>query len=322
MPFWNTKRFAAHTLVLGLAGLCCGFQAGCHKHSDDTDYFDPPVVQYQTTAILATAGQPYSSVTPQVSAYSFVDDAATTQTTGFSFAVTPALPGGLVLNPSTGQITGTPAAVDAPASYLISASNAYGSGYFAVSVGVQASSPVAMDYAGTGAVSTAVNASIALPAGAVTGGTPAGFGVSPALPAGLVVNAQNGLVSGRPTAAIPLTTFTLTVTTPAGSANAPFLLQVTAAKPAAPGPLTYPGIADLVALTQGQAVGASIPAPTVTGSDLLFTVTPALPAGLTFDPLTGIIAGTPAAAAAQAAYTVTAANGGGNAQAVVNLTVN
>ena len=321
MPVWNSKRFAAPALVLVLAGLGAGFQVACHHASRSDDLYDPPQLRYRTAAMLATTGQPYASVLPDVSAYVYVNHAGSTQTQGFSFAVNPALPAGLALDAHTGLITGTPAAASATAAYTIAASGSGGTGFFTVNLGVQDQSPVRMDYAGSGAVSTAVGTAVALPAGAVAGGAPAGFGVSPALPAGLVLNAENGLVSGRPTTATPLATYTLTVTTPAGSANAPFLLQVTAAVPAAPGALDYPGAANPVVLTQGQAVGAAIPAPTVSGSDLVFTVTPALPAGRSLDPLTGVISGTPAAAAALTAYTVSAANGGGATQAVLNLSV-
>ena len=322
MPVWNSKRFAAPVLMLVLAGLGAGFQAACHRSSRSDDFYNPPQLRYQTPVILATAGQPYTSVAPDVSAYFFLNHAGGTQTEGFTFAVRPALPAGLALDARTGLISGTPSAASAAAAFTVAASSKGGTGFFTVSLGVQDQSPVAMDYAGNGAVSTAVGASVALPAGAVTGGVPAGFGVNPALPAGLVLNAENGLVSGRPTAAIPLTTYTLTVPTPAGSANAPFRLLVTAAVPAASITLDYPGAANPVVLTQGQPVGPSIPAPAVSGSDLVFTVTPALPAGLGLDPLTGVISGTPAAATAQAAYTVTAANAGGAAQAVLNLIVN
>jgi oligogalacturonide lyase len=52
--------------------------------------------------------------------------------------------------------------------------------------------------------------------------------------------------------------------------------------------------------------------PTVTGTVSSYSVSPALPAGLSLDTTTGMISGTPRAAAAQSSYTITAANAGGS----------
>jgi len=58
------------------------------------------------------------------------------------------------------------------------------------------------------------------------------------------------------------------------------------------------------------------------GAVASYTVQPALPAGLTLDPATGVLRGTPSAATATANYTVTAANSVGNTTAMLTLTVN
>jgi Putative Ig domain/FG-GAP repeat len=57
---------------------------------------------------------------------------------------------------------------------------------------------------------------------------PASFSVSPALPAGLTLDASTGEVAGRPTDPSPRSTFTVTMTDLAGSVSAPLALQVTA----------------------------------------------------------------------------------------------
>jgi uncharacterized protein (TIGR03118 family) len=71
-------------------------------------------------------------------------------------------------------------------------------------------------------------------------------------------------------------------------------------------------------------VGTAITAltPTVTGSVSSYAVAPALPAGLTINATSGVISGTPTAVTAQAAYTVTASNSGGNTTFALTLTVN
>ncbi|MGA2082948.1 MAG: putative Ig domain-containing protein [Holophaga sp.] len=62
--------------------------------------------------------------------------------------------------------------------------------------------------------------------------------------------------------------------------------------------------------------------PTVTGGQATrWTVNPGLPAGLTLDPNSGVISGTPAAPTLQASYRVTAANGDGSASAALSITI-
>lgn len=53
-----------------------------------------------------------------------------------------------------------------------------------------------------------------------------------------------------------------------------------------------------------------------------YSVSPALPAGLTLNTSSGIISGTPTTLAAAANYTITATNTGGSTTASVSITVN
>jgi gliding motility-associated-like protein len=53
-----------------------------------------------------------------------------------------------------------------------------------------------------------------------------------------------------------------------------------------------------------------------------YTISPALPGGLSFNATTGIITGTPAAAKASTNYTVTAYNTSGSGTATINITIN
>lgn len=64
-------------------------------------------------------------------------------------------------------------------------------------------------------------------------------------------------------------------------------------------------------------------APTLTGSttNLAYAITPTLPAGLNFNPGTGVISGLPTAASVSTNYTVTATNPLGSTDAVINITV-
>lgn len=86
----------------------------------------------------------------------------------------------------------------------------------------------------------------------------------------------------------------------------------------APTSLTYP--TSTATFTVGTAITPL--EPTTTGGEVsAFTVTPALPAGLTISRSTGIISGTPTAATATATYVVKAANGAGSVTFPISITV-
>jgi hypothetical protein len=83
-----------------------------------------------------------------------------------------------------------------------------------------------------------------------------------------------------------------------------------------PSALTYPSPQSL---TVGTAIAPLTP--TVTGTVTSYSVTPALPDGLSLSTSTGVISGTPATPAAQATYTVKAGNSGGSTTFDLGMTV-
>jgi hypothetical protein len=313
------RRSAAQLALAGLAALAGASLLGCHHHKDGPDNtVQAPVVSYTSPVILATAGEPFTSVAPEAKAYVHFNGVGTIVTTGITFTVSPSLPAGLSLGSTTGVISGTPQAAGDAVTYTIFASNSGGTGYCTLSLGVQASSPVTLGY-GTSpnAAAGQVGAALWLDGPTVSGATATGFGVTPSLPAGLTLNRTTGLVSGTPTTADAGTTYTLTATTPAGSANATFTLLVAAGASAAPVGLAC----DPLVATAGAAFTG--PVPTLTsGTGVVYTISPALPTGLALNPLTGQVTGTPAAASAQADYVLTASNAVGSQPLTLQVTVN
>jgi hypothetical protein len=147
-----------------------------------------------------------------------------------------------------------------------------------------------------------------------TGGAVASYSVSPALPAGLSLSTSTGVITGTPTAVTATASYTVTASNSAGSTTASLSITV---NDQAPSGLSY---------TNGTAVYAiRVPitpnSPTSTGGAVTsYSVSPALPAGLSLSTSTGIISGTPATATATASYTVTASNTGGSTTATLTIT--
>jgi len=336
MPGWNGKRIASLGLVCGLAMLGGALQVGCHKGSKADNSLQAPVLSYDSTVMLATQNQPYTSVTPIVLAHNVSNGIGnpTSVYTSNTFFVSPALPAGLTLGPSTGIISGTPTAVSSLASYTVIAANAAGTSSFVVSLGVQASSPFSLTFSGPSAVSSVVGASLTIgPPSLYLGASldqsaATGYGVSPTLPAGLSLGAETGVITGTPTVAVAQTDYILTATTDTGSANATVTLLVAATTPLPPLTLVYPTLANAAVGVAYTSANPTVTYGTTYPADLFYTASKTLalptglPAGLNLDLTSGVISGTPATGTGGSySIVITASNAGGVASATVGLTV-
>jgi hypothetical protein len=95
-------------------------------------------------------------------------------------------------------------------------------------------------------------------------------------------------------------------------------LQTTAPPVAAPSALSYSS--NPATYTKDTAI--AINTPTSSGGAVVsYSVSPALPAGLTLNTSTGILSGTPTTLTAASNYTITATNTGGSTDAWVSITV-
>ena len=148
------------------------------------------------------------------------------------------------------------------------------------------------------------------------GGAVVSYSVSPALPAGLSLNTSTGVISGTPTAITATATYTVTATNTGGSTMVGVVITV---NDAAPTGLTYS--TNPATYTQFVAITPNTPSTSGGGAVVSYSISPALPAGLSFSTVTGVISGTPTVAAAMATYTVTATNTGGSAMVGVDITV-
>ncbi|WP_246739021.1 putative Ig domain-containing protein [Bradyrhizobium aeschynomenes] len=269
-------------------------------------------------AVTATQSVASKSLSVNVAATSFTPVTGSNGTAPLTYGVSPTLPAGLSFNTSTGAITGTPTAITATATYTVTvtdANSATASNTFSLTVNGAVSATQAIPSKG---LTVNVAATPFTPVTGAGGTSPLSYGVAPALPTGLSFNTSTGAITGTPTATSGATTYTVTVTDAnSATATATFSLTVNGAVSATQ------AIASKV-LTANQAATAFTP---VTGSGgtapLGFSVSPALPTGLTLNTSDGSITGTPTATSGATTYTVTVTDAA-NATATntFSLTVN
>lgn len=255
-------------------------------------------------AVTATQSVSSATLTQNQAATAFVPVTGGGGTVPLSYSVSPSLPAGLSLNSNTGAVSGTPTASHAATTYTVTVTDANGAtavNTFALTV----NSPLTATKVIPSTALTEGYATSFTPVTGSGGSAPLTFSVSPALPAGLVLF-SSGTISGAPTVTSPLTSYTMTVTDANNNmATASFLLTVNAAVVATTATAS-------VVLTQNHAASAFTPVTASGGTgSLSYSVSPALPAGLSLGSGSGIISGTPTVSSAATAYTisVTDANG-------------
>jgi gliding motility-associated-like protein len=261
-----------------------------------------------TFTITVSAAPVISYVTPQdyTVGISITALTPTVQNSVSSWSISPALPTGLVLNTTTGVITGTATVASAATAYTVTATNSFGTGTAVITISTGIAPSAASYTLGTtnfpiGTAITSLSPSITAGSGSLT------YAVSPGLPAGLTINPTTGVVSGTPTVAVATATYTVTVTSIYGSTTA----TLSFATGTAPTALSYTANNTFTAGTAITALNPNI----ISGSgSTTYTVSPSLPAGLSINAATGVISGTPTVglSVANATYTVTATNAFGS----------
>ncbi|WP_174981766.1 kelch repeat-containing protein [Burkholderia lata] len=179
----------------------------------------PATIAYGNEAIIVTAGEAVTGIAPVTSG------GRVTQ-----FTISPALPNGLVLDPATGAIGGTPAAAAGPVSYRVTGSNSAGNTttQFTLEVRAAVAPPLHLEYANQ-TVTYKVGQVIAPNLPKSAGGSIAQYAVSPALPAGLSLNVQTGAISGTPARAQGPLTYLISGSNGAGTTQTQLDISVTQA---------------------------------------------------------------------------------------------
>lgn len=143
------------------------------------------------------------------------------------YAVSPELPAGLRLNSLTGVISGTPMRPSGPAIFAITAT--YRGGHSTYSFVLSVTEPPSnLSYHSP---AKGVVGSVLTPLTPRVTGTVEHFAVTPALPAGVVLDSTSGLIAGTPSVARTLAPYAITASSQAGSTSFILLLAVTASSP-------------------------------------------------------------------------------------------
>jgi hypothetical protein len=213
------------------------------------------------------------------------------------------LPGGLALNAATGNITGTPTAIDKTYTVSLGAINAGGKGLKTLVLAVAPALPTIRN-----ADSIVLTTGTALSLQILSDNFPRIFNAS-GLPAGLAINTKTGLVSGTPTT-VGTSNVTLSATNGAGTAAKSLTMQVLPPKPV---------------VTSAGSAPAKVGLPfsykiTATNSPASFAAS-GLPAGLSLNAATGNITGTPAVFEGTYTATISASNAGGTGSKQLGITV-
>jgi DNA-binding beta-propeller fold protein YncE len=310
-----------------LLAVCGAFLCGCGSNGSSK----PASLGYSQLAPVFTKGVAVTADNPVFSGKTAV------------YSVNPALPAGLSLSSSTGILSGTPTAVSATASYVVTAAGSGGSASVTLSITVNDQKPTDLSYTARTS-SYILNTPITVNTPTNRGGAVVSYAVSPALPAGLNLSTTTGAISGTPAAVSASTVYTVTGTNTGGTATATLVIAVTTSPSSAPAPpagLVYnPGNA---VYTVGLPITYNIPsstggAPTTytdpSGTKIpAYSIYPPLPTGLSIssepppDTIgidgTGIISGTPEVVSGPVSYRVTASNLSGSiTSAPFTITVN
>jgi hypothetical protein len=294
----NQRRLTSMAIHFSMRGLCLGSflvlaLSACGGGDGGGSSPPPPSPSPPPAGTISYAAPPAYNVGAPIAAL-----APTVTGTVTSYTVTPALPAGLAINANNGTISGQPTAVSATTMYTVNASSSGTNISATVSLSVKEALPD-FHYEKNSWQDVKGIASVPITP-VVSAGTVTSWSISPALPAGLTLDTTTGVISGTPTIASAQQGYNVTASNPGGQSSQLLVIVVKDTPPN----VSY--AETLQVLPRNQP--ASIEPTNDTGQTFTWSVTPALPAGLSLNTSTGVISGTPTALSPKTAYQIVVSN--------------
>lgn len=236
---------------------------------------------------------------------SFIPISASGGTGTLVFSINNALPTGLSFSVTNGAIAGTPTVTQGSTQYTIRATGSLGQ-YSEKSFTLSVSYPVLSTLIVNGVNEFVQNSAIpeVIPVVGTGGYGTLTYSVTPALPSGLSISSATGKITGTPTATQNTTSYTIRVTdSVAQYSEKSITIKIT---PEVIAPIVTESKVASLSVVQKDTVSAFAPV-TATGGKgtLTYSISPALPSGLTYLSTTGQILGSPTVTSSQTVYTIT-----------------
>ena len=140
------------------------------------------------------------------------------------YSIFPSLPAGLVLDPLTGEISGTPTTLSPTGIYSVTATKLSGTAVASLTLAVVDVPPL-ISYS-TSPASYRVGVAISSNLPTSSGGIVLSYSISPILPAGLAFNTATGEISGTPSTLSAAKDYTVTAFNSGGSGSAIVNLEI------------------------------------------------------------------------------------------------
>ena len=222
----------------------------------------PTNLSYSASTVIGTVDTAISNVTPTVTGE------------GITYSISPTLPFGLSISPSTGVIRGTPLVSSPSQEYTVTARNSGGATTAKVTIMVNLAEPSGLSYSSSNVIGT-VGTAISNVTPTVTG-EGITYSISPVLPAGLAISSSTGVISGTPSVSSPSTEYTVTARNSGGATTAKVTITVN------PSGMTFASWSTNATLTSDLLYKYAFGAPnknseaqkmtsTVTGTNLILT---------------------------------------------------
>ena len=218
------------------------------------------------------------------------------------------LPGGSnVVDANTGVISGTPTLADQGRTYTITATDSTSPTPQTASFTIRLSVSEEMSFASTSLPDQTLTVDTQMtalnPPTLSNSVSVVRYTVSPNISAGLRVDNSTGVISGTPNATSAPTTYTITATdsTSPTPQTDTFTVNIKVNPATA---MAFSGTKSDQVLAAGHSASITALAPTNSVGTLTYSISPALPSGLSLSTTTGAITGTPTAASASTSYTI------------------